>query len=103
MCPNRCNNNIITTNSFNNNTFTDDDLANDTLSAGNYRMPVEGYNRTMNYGVAYVPNQTFRTVFTPSNGLANGTMFPELVSPYYPNQSLAMMNYLREFNEGGCR
>jgi len=58
---------------------------------------------TLCYGNAYVPNQTFKNIFSPAEGLSNGTMFPELVIPYYPNQSLAEMNYLRDYNERGCR
>ena len=85
-----CNNN-----SFNNNTLNIDD-----------RFGTIGCNSfptVLRYGNAYVPNQTFKTVFSPAEGLANGTMFPELVNPYYPNQSLAEMNYLRNYNERGCR
>jgi len=56
----------------------------------------------MNYGYAYVPYQPFTIVFSPSEGLSNGTMFPELVNSYNPNQSLEIMNYLRYYNGGGC-
>ena len=35
-------------------------------------------------------------------GLQNGTMFPELVRPYYPGESLEQMNYLRYGRRGGC-
>ena len=33
-----------------------------------------------------------------------GTIFPELVSPYCPNQSLEEINYLKRTNQigGGC-
>jgi hypothetical protein len=64
-----------------------------------------GYNSmnysSMNYANSYVPNQPFGRIFSPAEGLANGTMFPELVSSYYPNQSLEQMNFLRN-NRGGC-
>lgn len=62
-------------------------------------------NMNMDYGYTYVPNQPFTNVFSPANGLANGTMFPELVNPYCPNQSLEVMNYLRYNSNGGscCR
>lgn len=60
-----------------------------------------GVNNLM-YGHAYVPNQTFSTIFSAEQGLNNGTMFPELVSVYVPNQSLATMNFLRNNNMGGC-
>lgn len=85
-----CNNN-----SFNNNTINMDDRLG---SIGCHSFPT-----VLRYGNAYVPNQTFRTVYSPLEGLRNGTMFPELVSPYYPNQSLAEVNYLRNYNERGCR
>lgn len=54
------------------------------------------------YGHAYTPNQTFSAIYSAEQGLANGTMFPELVSYYAPNQSLATMNYLRNASRGGC-
>lgn len=62
-----------------------------------------GYNSVnYNYARSYVPSQVFRTTFSPMEGLANGTMFPELVRPYYPSESLETINYLRS-NRGGCR
>lgn len=54
------------------------------------------------YANAYVPNQVLGTPFSPMQGLQNGTMFPELVRPYYPGQSLEEMNYLRYGRRGGC-
>lgn len=54
------------------------------------------------YANAYVPNQVLGTPFSPMQGLQNGTMFPELVRPYYPGQSLEQMNYLRYGRRGGC-
>ena len=47
------------------------------------------------YGHAYTPNQIMTKTFEPAVGLKNGTMFPELVSPYYPGQSIDFINYLR--------
>ncbi len=47
------------------------------------------------YGHAYTPNQIMNKTFTPAEGLQNGTMFPELVSPYSPGQSMDFINYLR--------
>lgn len=47
------------------------------------------------YGHAYTPNQIMNKTFTPEVGLENGTIFPELVSPYYPGQSIDFINYLR--------
>ena len=47
------------------------------------------------YGHAYTPNQCMGTTFTPEIGLQNGTIFPELVSPYSPGQSIDFIEYLR--------
>ena len=43
---------------------------------------------------SYVPWQTMGETFTPEVGLKMGTIFPELVSPYSPGESLAIMEYL---------
>lgn len=53
---------------------------------------------------SYVPIQTLKKTFTPEVGLKMGTIFPELVSPYNPNQSIAEINYIKENNEikGEC-
>lgn len=48
------------------------------------------------YGHAYTPNQTLTNIFVPEVGLNNGTMFPELVSPYYPGDSMEFINYLKQ-------
>lgn len=53
------------------------------------------------YAHAYVPNQRLNKVFKPEVGLNMGTIFPELVSPYAPGQSMEMMEYLRCKNEIG--
>ena len=37
---------------------------------------------------SYVPIQTLNKTFIPSVGLKMGTIFPELVSPYAPYQSV---------------
>ena len=47
------------------------------------------------YGHAYTPIQTLNQTFTPQVGLQNGTIFPELVSPYSPGQSMDFINFLR--------
>ncbi len=54
------------------------------------------------YGHAYVPVQTMTKIFTPADGLEKGTIFPELVSPYVPLQSVAENKYLKNYNDGGC-
>lgn len=47
------------------------------------------------YGHAYTPVQNISKTFTPEDGLQNGTLFPELVSPYCPGQSIDFIEYLR--------
>ena len=47
------------------------------------------------YGHSYTPNQCMNKTFTPEIGLENGTIFPELVSPYSPGQSIDFIEYLR--------
>lgn len=53
------------------------------------------------YGHSYVPHQRMNKVYTPEIGLKMGTIFPELVSPYCPNQSLEVINYLKNSNTIG--
>lgn len=52
-------------------------------------------------GQSYVPIQEMNETFTPCCGLKMGTIFPELVSPYVPGQSMAEIDYLRRTNEIG--
>lgn len=56
------------------------------------------------YAQSYVPVQTLDTVFKPKVGLKHGTIFPELVSPYRPGQSMEEIEYIRETNKikEGC-
>lgn len=56
------------------------------------------------YGQSYVPWQTMGKTFTPEAGLNMGTIYPELVRPYRPCQSMEEINYLRESNKirEGC-
>lgn len=56
------------------------------------------------YGQSYVPIQYIDTTFSPAEGLQNGSLFPELISPYEPCQSMVENNFLRQatMNEGRC-
>lgn len=48
------------------------------------------------FGHAYVPNQVYKgNSFNPEEGLENGTMFKELVSPYMPLDSMRVIELLR--------
>lgn len=44
---------------------------------------------------AYIPYQYFDELYCPENSLMYGTTFPELVSPYVPNQSQHLIQYLQ--------
>lgn len=52
-------------------------------------------------GQSYVPIQQMNQVFRPEVGLNNGTIFPELVSPYCPNQSIEEIEYIKATNNIG--
>ena len=62
------------------------------------------FPRNPTYGNSYVPNQMLKTTFMPDVGLKLGTIFPELVSPYMPCQSMKEIEYLRKTNliKEGC-
>lgn len=111
MCRCGCSNNngnggnTNTNTNMNTNTNTNTNMATVNLNGANLAsMPLAanelGVTNLM-YGHAYVPVQNLNTIFSASQGLSNGTMFPELVSVYNPNQSLATINYLRYNNNGG--
>ena len=44
---------------------------------------------------SYVPIQYMDKTFKPCVGLNHGTIYPELVSPYKPGQSLEEIEYLK--------
>ncbi len=50
---------------------------------------------------SYVPIQYMDRTFKPSVGLKMGTIFPELVSPYVPCQSMEEIEYIRTTNQIG--
>ena len=50
---------------------------------------------------SYVPIQTLNKTFKPCVGLKMGTIYPELVSPYMPGQSMAEIEYLKRRNHIG--
>lgn len=52
-------------------------------------------------GQSYVPIQYMDKTFKPNVGLKMGTIFPELVSPYYPGQSMEEMAYIEKTNKIG--
>ena len=64
----------------------------------------QGFPEFPMYAQSYVPVQTMNEVFKPEIGLKKGTIFPELVSPYCPGQSMEEIDYLKAMNKnGGCQ
>ena len=49
-------------------------------------------------GQSYVPIQYMDKTFKPCIGLKKGTIFPELVSPYFSGQSMKQIDYIRSTN-----
>lgn len=50
---------------------------------------------------SYVPIQYMDKTFKPCVGLKMGTIFPELVSPYVPCQSIEEIDFIRKTNTIG--
>ena len=50
---------------------------------------------------SYVPWQTMNKTFIPEVGLKMGTIYPELVRPYCPGQSMEEIEYLSQTNSIG--
>ena len=53
------------------------------------------------FGQSYVPIQEMDKTFVPCVGLKMGTIFPELVSPYVPCQSIEENAFIKAKNEIG--
>lgn len=60
-----------------------------------------GFPENPMYAQSYVPIQQMNQVFRPEVGLKKGTIFPELVSPYCPNQSVEEIEYIKVTNKIG--
>lgn len=58
----------------------------------------DGFPSNPMYAQSYVPIQIMNNTFMPASGLARGTIFPELVSPYCPGDSMAEIKYLENTN-----
>ena len=52
-------------------------------------------------GQSYVPYQYMDKTFKPCVGLKMGTIFPELVSPYVPGQSMEQIRMIENMNTIG--
>ena len=72
----------------------------DECSCG-YDEEFNGFPEYPMYAQSYVPIQQMNKVFKPEVGLKKGTIFPELVSPYCPNQSVEEIEYIKMTNKIG--
>lgn len=93
MCSCNCNRNRSCPNSNNNTNTNSINFFSDTT--GGLGMNCSSFPVNYLYGHAYTPNQVMTKTYEPAVGLRAGTIFPELVSPYYPGQSIDFINYLR--------
>ena len=50
---------------------------------------------------SYVPWQVMDKTFVPEVGLKMGTIFPELVSPYMPGDSMKQIEFIKKMNKIG--
>lgn len=112
-CNCNCNkeNNVIEEKLCSNVSNYDDCLANYNLNYNKCACCECGYDEADNgfpenpmFGQSYVPVQRMNKTFKPCVGLKMGTLFPELVSPYMPCQSIAENEYIAATNKikGGC-
>ena len=108
MCCNNNNNQVLedicddVSNYDNNNCCnTDDCCMNDYDCGCGFDEETNVFSSNPMLAQSYVPIQTLDKTFTPCCGLKNGTIFPELVSPYVSGQSMEFINYLRRRNEIG--
>lgn len=99
-----------------NNNYNDDEyMQNACANVMNYDNMYDecscGFDEEYNYfpdnpmlAQSYVPIQRMDKTFIPSVGLKMGTIFPELVSPYMPGQSMREIEYIRNTNmtKEGC-
>ena len=70
-------------------------MSNNSNISNNFSINRNPFPNNYLYGHAYTPNQILNKTFAPKVALQNGTIFPELVSPYVPGQSIDFINYLR--------
>ena len=104
-CPNMCNNedvsdvledvcdNVATLSAF-------DDDNDDSCSCG-FNAGINVFPEEPTLAQSYVPYQFMDKTFKPCVGLKMGTIFPELVSPYVPCQSIEEIEFIKATNKIG--
>ena len=79
--------------------YSNDDYMND--CACGYNEPYSVFPSDSTLAESYVPMQYLNQAYKSCIGLKNGTIFPELVSPYRPCQSMEVIEYLKNANTIG--
>lgn len=74
---------------------------NDTCSCGYDERNDSVFPENPVLGQSYVPIQTMDKTFKPCVGLKMGSLFPELVNPYYPCQSMEENAFIEAMNTVG--
>ena len=74
---------------------------NDTCSCGYDERHDSVFPENPVLGQSYVPIQTMDKTFKPCVGLKMGSLFPELVNPYYPCQSMEENAFIEAMNTVG--
>ncbi len=97
---NNCNNKDILENSCQNNCPCQN-YDNDSCECGFDEDYEDVFPTNPKLAQSYVPVQYMDKTFKPCVGLKMGTIFPELVSPYAPGQSMKEIQYLQNSNEIG--
>ena len=110
-CQKNYNNNIVESACNNcgmkDNLYADDILSENVISDKNdCKCGCEETNRNVFpenpvLGQSYVPIQYMDKTFKPCVGLKMGTLFPELVNPYYPCQSMEENAFIEAMNTVG--
>ena len=98
----KCNNTMNIMENMCNNVYSASDDYNSNCSCGfddNANYDVFPENPTL--AQSYVPIQTMDETYKPCVGLKKGTIFPELVSPYMPGDSMKEIKYLERTNPIG--
>ena len=79
--------------------YSNDDYMSD--CACGYNEPYSVFPTDPTLAESYVPTQYLNQAYKSCIGLKKGTIFPELVSSYYPCQSMDEIEYLKNTNKIG--
>ncbi|MCI9064063.1 MAG: spore coat associated protein CotJA [Clostridia bacterium] len=84
-----------------NNTCSSCEKFNDNCGCGFEDDEIDVFPSNPMLAQSYVPIQYMDETFKPCTGLENGTIFPELVSPYAPCDSMRDIAFIEKTNKIG--